>query len=179
MTRRLKTLVSLGLPGLLLAGAVSLERTSPPASVGAGQGPPDLEAHRGARLDKDRRFLLWENAAKIHVAREVIRGRLGLLEGAAALRALDGYRPARLGPLYRDGQSGRSEEECYCRTLLGWARGVGPGRGTDAARVAELEAELRERLKRPGPLRLPDVALDGCLPPDLLPPPDGDRDPAQ
>ena len=175
MTRRLKTLATLGLPALLLAGAVSLHRASPPA----GEGPLDAEAQRGARLDEDRRFLLWENAAKLHVAREVIRGRLGLLEGAAALRALDGYRPARLGPVYWGGLSGRCEEECYCRSLVGWARGLRPGRDADPARVAELEAELHVRLERPGPLRLPDVALDGCLPPDLLPPPDGDRDPAQ
>lgn len=150
MTRRLKTLVALGLPALLLAGALSLQRTSPPpGGAGAGEEAPGDELWRGARLEDDRRFLLWENAAKLHVAREVIRRRLGLLEAAAALRAIDGYRPARLGPLSRDGPSGGSEEEYYCRSLLLWVRGELQGQDADPSRATELEVELAERRNRP------------------------------
>ena len=178
MTRRLKTLVALGLPPLLLAGALSLQRTSvPPGDAGAGQEAPGDELRRDARLEDDRRFLLWAAAAKGHVTGAVIRRRLGLLEGAAALRAIDGYRPARLGPSLWEGLPGGSEEERYCRSLLGWVRGELQGQDADPSRATELEAELAERLNRPWPLRLPDVALDDCLPAALLPVPEVDHEP--
>jgi hypothetical protein len=172
MTRRLKTLAALGLPGLLLAGAVSLQRTYPAGGTGAGERDPGEELRRGAQLDEDRRFLLWANAAKAHVTAAVIRRRLGLLGGAAALHAIDAHRPAGLGPVQWDGLSGGSEEERYCQSLLGWVR---QDRDADPARVAELEAELAEHLSRPEPMRLPDVALDSSPPAALRPAPDADE----
>ena len=178
MTRRLKTLVALGLPALLLAGALSLQRTSAPrGGAGAGEEAPVDELRRSARLEDDRRFLLWENAAKLHVAREVIRRRLGLREGAAVLRAIDARRPARLRVSLPDRYPGRSDGERYCRSMLVWVRGDLGLSGGDPARIPELEAELAESLDPPGPLRLPDVALDDCLPAALLPVPEVDHEP--
>jgi hypothetical protein len=172
MTRRVKVLAALGLPGLLLAGSLCLERTaSRPAPSGAGGGALERELARGARLDEDRRYLTWSTAAKSRVAGEVIQRRLGLLEGAAVLRAIDTRKPARLRPVVCGSDLGRSEEECYARSMLEWVWGQLGRFGGDSGRFAELEAELGEGLDRPGPLRLPDVSLDRCLPPDLLPVP--------
>src|SRR5262249_41569348 len=115
MTRRLKTLAAVSLPGLLLAGVVSLQWVSPdPAPVTGGEGGAiDQESRRSARLEEDRRFLVWSTAAKDQVTVAVTRRRLGLLEGAAALRAIDAVRPARLRTLCLVGVPGRSEEERY------------------------------------------------------------------
>ena len=180
MTRRTSILAALGLPGLLLAGSLWLERRSPPptAAGGPGAGPRLLEREqrRSALLEEDRHVLIWSSAAKRWVAGTVIRRRLGLREGAAVLRAIDARRPARLRPDLPDAYLGSRDPEGYCRSMLGWVRGeLGPG-GGDPARVADLEAELAQSLALPGPLRLPDVSLDQCLPPDLLPVPAAPQD---
>jgi hypothetical protein len=172
MTRRFKTLAALGLVGLLLAGSLWLERTSPsapgPAASDADEGTLAQERRRGARLDGDRSFLLWSSTAKRWVAGEVAGRRLGLLEGAAALRAIDARRPAHLQSVVG---YGCPEDESYCRSVLGWIQGEVTVGKADPVRVAELEAELGGRLDGPAPLRLPDVSLERCLPADLLPVP--------
>jgi hypothetical protein len=173
MTRRLKTLAALGLPGLLLAGVLSLQCVSPdPAPVTGGEGGAiDQESRRSARLEEDRHFLVWSTAAKDQVTVAVVRRRLGLLEGAAALRAIDAVRPARLRTVCVAGVPARSEEERYCRSMIDWVVGEVRCRGADPARPLELAAELEDLLSRPDALRLPDVSLDRCLPPELLPAP--------
>jgi hypothetical protein len=174
MTERFKAIAAIGLTGLLLAGVGYFQRSSSPASrpaSWAGERTLDPEARRGAQLDKDGAVLLWSMTAKGRIAEAVARRRLGLVEGAAALRAIDGSRPARLRPGVPADHQGLSEDERYCRSMLVWVRGKLQDGVGDPVRVTELGAELGEFLNRPGPLRLPDVALDRCLPPDLLPAP--------
>jgi hypothetical protein len=184
MTRRFKTLAALGLPGLLLAGSLYLGRTPPsapppgPAVTDPGEGTLAHELRRGARLDGDRPILLWTSSAKRWVAGEVAGRRLGLLEGAAALRAIDARRPAHLRLVVWGGCPGCPEDEGYCRSMLGWVQGEATVGKADPARVAELEAELGGRLDGPAPLRLPDVSLERCLPAELLPVPSAPAGPA-
>jgi hypothetical protein len=177
MTHRIKILAALGLPGLLLAGTLYLERTSPstpppdPAATGSGDWTLGQEFRRSAQLEEDGRILPWSTAAKRRIAGEVAGRRLGLLEGAAALRAIDARRPAHMRyPVYGD-YPGCPEDECYCQRMIGWVGGELTVGKADPARVAELEAELAGRLDGPEPLRLPDVSLERCLPTDLLPAP--------
>ena len=181
MTRRVKALAAIGLMGLLLAGVGYLQRTSSPAprpASGAGETTLDPQAQRGAQLDEDLAVLRWSNMAKSRITEAVARRRLGLVEGAAALRAIDGSKPARLRPVFPADFPGRSEEERYCWSMLLWVQGKLQNRDADPVRVAELEAEVGEILNRPVPLQLPDAALDRCLPPDLLPP-DGGHEPSR
>jgi hypothetical protein len=179
MSPRAKTAAAAGLPALLLAGTLYLERT-PSATVPAGPGA-DAEtlsdaARRGAQLDEDLRAVTRVNRAKKRIAELVARRCLGLREGAAAFRALDASRPARLRvPIRsRDNDPDCSDEEAYCRCLIHWVGEIVREGHGDPALVDELDTELAEGLNRPEPLRLPAVSLEQYLPPDLLPVPSGD-----
>ena len=176
MSRRFKTAVGAGLLALLLAGTLSLQPTSP---IPGPSGPDDTDAGPG-NLDGDGRVAAPApevclaldrcSRAKYRIAELVVQRCLGLLDGAAALCAIDAYRPASLHFVMRGIYPGCSEEEAYCRAMINWAASVARDENADPALVAELEAELSKRLNGPDALRLPDVALEQYLPPDLMPP---------
>jgi hypothetical protein len=182
MSPRVKTVVAAGLPVLLLAGSLYLQRTPPasgppaPEDSGADAETLDDAVRRGARLEEDRRTVIRFLRAKKRIADLVARRRLGLREGAAAFRALDATRPERLRvPILFGGvYPGCSDEEAYCRCLIRWVRAVVRGWHADSAVVEELDAELSEGLNGPEPLRLLAVDLEQYLPPDLVPGPPGD-----
>jgi hypothetical protein len=105
------------------------------------------------------------------IVRDLVVGRHSLLEAAALFRALDRLPPAApdIAPEMLDQlldlppAASRSADERRCWQVIKWVRsdqtdGL-PGREAAAAR---LEADLWERLRSPGGLRLPDA--------DSLPP---------
>jgi hypothetical protein len=165
MTRRLNTLAALGLIGLLVTVVVALPLSpspAPPPAPAAGDSVLDRELRRGAQLEEDDCLVLRSLRAKEQVTEAVIRRRFGLLEGAAALRALDATRPAHLRRACGGYRAG-SEEEQYCRRMVDWVSAALNSRGADPSRALELEAELQDLLRRPDPLRLPDVSLERCV----------------
>jgi hypothetical protein len=88
------------------------------------------------------------------VAREVAVGRLSLVEGAARFRALCLETPAFDPERFRRHHAGNSEEECYCRALIAWVRGIladDPAQAQAQEEASRLEAELRDLLHQ-GPL---------------------------
>ena len=178
MGPRFKIVVAAGLPALLLAGTLCLQRTPPapsPAGPGDAETLDDL-ARRGAQLDEDLRTVTRVTRAKTRIADLVARRQLGLREGAAAFRALDALRPApvRVPTRFRDGHPDYSDEEAYCRCLISWVEGIVRDWDADPALVEELDAELKDALNGPEPLRLPAVDLGQYLPADLVPPLPGD-----
>ena len=175
MSVRLKTVGSAGLLGLLLAGTLSLQGTRPDSCP---RGPGEEVLRPDGRAAEEFRTLAQSRRAKNRIAELVARRRLGLLEGAAALRAVDAAWPAHgrvpIGRQYSD----RTEEEAYCRAVISWVGPILADWQTDSTRVEELEAELSRRLNGPEPLRLPEVDLARYLPPDLLPPAEAPHAPA-
>ena len=167
MSVRLKTVWSAGFLTLLLAGILSVDGTRPDSyPPGAGEEFLRPDGREGEEL----RTLAQTMRAKNRIAEQVARRRFGLLEGAAALRAVDAAWPgrgrARVGRQYPD----CSEEEAYCRAMICWVGPILADWQTDSTLAEELNAELSRRLNGPEPLRLPEVDLARYLPPDLLPP---------
>jgi hypothetical protein len=139
---------ALGLfPGL--AAAVGLDFWNVPATLDAmGEG---MELDR--RLDEEVRAARRRIAAKDEVAREAAEGRLTLREAAARFRDLDADAPE----AYRRGwccvPGAASDEERYCRQVLGHAAVAARGRPGQAAALRRLEAQLdraRADLSPPG-----------------------------
>src|SRR5262249_60561463 len=79
------------------------------------------EAHLDARLDGAVQAALRRTAAKSEVAGAAVEGRLPLFEAAARFRDLD----ADVSEDYRRGwrflSEGSSDQERYCRQVLGYA----------------------------------------------------------
>jgi hypothetical protein len=137
-------------PGL--GGAVGLDFRDLPAAL----DKISQESEREGRLDgvlevTDRRI-----AAKDEVTRDLIAGRLRLIEAAGRFRALD----ADASEGYREGwhrlAEGASDEVRYCRQVLNYVALLLKDRPDGGAPLrGRLEAELRHHLKR-GDLHLPD-----------------------
>jgi hypothetical protein len=136
--------------------AVALSRdtniSEGPGADGTGpQAPPDEEVHN-LREAVDRRA-----AEKSALAREVIEGRLPLLQAAARFRDLNARPPAFNWGAFRQTYPGDSDDERHCREVIQFVRQEGPQRpGADPSLVGRLEAELRGLLEHgdcclPGP----------------------------
>jgi WD40 repeat protein len=151
------TLAGLGL-GKLAYKLVSVRGADWWAGPGTGDGL-DPEAWRGRQNDEQFRALLRRLKAKNRLAREVIDGRLTLLEAAARFRNLDLKPPPFAWDALRSIYPGASDDELHCREVIFFVRAEQRDRpGTDAGIVARLEAELNERLGR-GDLHLPATGL--------------------
>jgi hypothetical protein len=123
---------------------------------------PELEARleaervRLAALDGAGADVLRRLDARQQVADAVIDGRLGLLEAAARFRDLTPADEATrhcLQAVY----PGVSDNERFCRAVIGWVRGTVRERAPAEAhrRAARLEAELEGYLRRDGRVALP------------------------
>ena len=154
------TLAGLGL-GKLTYKMVCVRGTDWWAVAGTGDGL-DPEARReGPNDDEQLRAIRRRIEAKSRLAREVIDGRLTLLEAAARFRDLDLAPPPFAWDGLRCRYPGASDDELHCREVIFFVRAEQRDRpGTDAAIVARLEAELNERLGR-GDLHLPAAGLGG------------------
>jgi len=123
-------------PGL--AAAVGLDLWNVPATLDAmGEG---MEQSR--QLDEQVRAAWRRIAAKDEVAREAAEGRLTLFEAAARFRDLDADAPEAYRRGWRCGREGASDEERYCRQVLGRAAVAAHGRPGQAAALRRLEAQL-------------------------------------
>jgi hypothetical protein len=103
---------------------------------------------RGATIDSRLRETLARLRAKEAIARQLIEGRLTLLEGAQRLGELPGALSdwAEMLPAQERGSSPR---ETYCRHLIGMVQASLSSQPNRARAVlARLEAELREHLRR-------------------------------
>ena len=94
--------------------------------------------------------------AKEAIARELVAGRLSLLQAAAGFRNLGLQAPPDqmrdVFPL------AGSEDEAYCRSVIGYVRSVAPNDQGEII-TCVLEAELYDQLQE-GTLRLPDSHVD-------------------
>jgi hypothetical protein len=135
-----------------LAGSVGLDFRNVPATLDSLQ----QEAQLDERLDEQIQATQERSAAKNGVTEDVAAGRLTLLEGAARFRDLDASAPEGYRRAWRQLAKGASDDERYCRQVLGYLAAVLRNRpGGGAAVRGRLEAELRRRLER-GELRLPE-----------------------
>jgi hypothetical protein len=132
------------------AAAVGLDLWTVPGAVDElGQ-----EANRDEQLDEALQATQRRTVAKAELAQEAAAGRLTLFEAAARFRDLD----AGVTEDYRCGwrhlAEGASDEERYCRQVIGYARLALRDRSDGPALLDRLRAQLDEALAR-GDLRLP------------------------
>jgi hypothetical protein len=141
---------ALGLfPGL--AAAVGLDLWNVPAALDAiGQA-----AESNRRIDEEILATQMRMDRREVVTEDVVASRLTLVEAAARFRRVD----ADASEAYRHGwrhlSEGDSDEERYCRQVLGYAGLALRGRADAADVLAGLNRQLEEALAR-GDLRLPD-----------------------
>ena len=162
MTGLVRSTVGLGLVIALTAGVVH----TLPAWL-AGPGPKGESAWElGARLVyEDRREELLSQvrasvlnrlARRQEIARDVIAGRLSLLEAAVGFRRLNEQCPD-FAAAYRRGYPGATAEESLCRQVIYWVFNELEPKAPDRARevTSRLEAELESHLSRDGTVHLP------------------------
>jgi len=103
--------------------------------------------------------------AKQHIARDVVAGRMSLIEAATIFRVLN--QPVDLDALNREGgqfwvltEPVHTEDERHCRQVVQWVSALGLTDSSEhvAAAVARLTAEYQEEARRHGQVRLPDRA---------------------
>jgi len=133
------------------AAAVGLDLWNVPAAVDA----LEQEAQLDDRLDGEVQAALRRTVAKSQVAGEAVEGRLTLFEAAARFRDLDADATEDYRRAWRATVGGSSDEERYCRQVLGYAELVLRDRSDDPAALGRLKAQLDQALAR-GDLRLPD-----------------------
>jgi hypothetical protein len=122
---------------------------------------PEQAWNIGEERERDRELTFRSGAvlrkikAKDYIAIELIEGRLSLLEAVQRFRGFDGRRSDLQEELFRKFIPGASEEERYCRFVIGWACNVLEVGSAQALEVRRrFEAEL-EQLSRDGRLNHP------------------------
>jgi hypothetical protein len=119
------------------AARLGLDFWTLPANVGSiGE-----EGQREGQLGAECQAAWRRNEAKNKVAREAAEGRLTLLEAAARFRDLDADAPEAYRRGWRFLAEGSSDEERYCRQVLGYAERALHGRPGQAAALRRLEAQ--------------------------------------
>jgi hypothetical protein len=122
----------------------------------------DPETERSRRLDERLGTVLRCCSEERRLAREVVAGRLGLVEAAGRFRDLTADEPTFNRESFRRAYPGGSDEERYCRQVIAFVRvALSEQPGADPSVVGCLEAELQDRLERgdlslPGPDDVPD-----------------------
>lgn len=161
MIRR-RLLLSLALVAVTLVALAGTRKRWGGCARPCGAPPVEDEAAREARLDRELRVALARIDAKTKVIRQVLAGRMGLLEAAARFRDINAEpadcpcREDHLAPL------GASRGENLCRQVISWARHQAQEEGSAArATVDRLEAELQVLLARDGDVRLPGTGPTG------------------
>jgi hypothetical protein len=116
------------------------------------QGWPGVpaEGDRLDRLETDRGQLERRREVIRYLAGELAEGRLDLRKAAAALRNEDLSSPPRLS-MHIENLPGATQEERYCRALVGHVRVLLERDARLPAVVARLEAEVEALPPPPGP----------------------------
>jgi hypothetical protein len=111
------------------------------------------EAERLERLTTDFDAMARRQETLRHLAAEVVEGRLGLRDAADVVRLEDVRSPRHLR-MHVEYLPGRTEEERYCRSVLGHVRALLEGDPRAPAALARLEGELDDLVQgRLGPPR--------------------------
>jgi hypothetical protein len=101
--------------------------------------------------------------AKFQTARDVIAGRLQLLDAAAKFRELQNAVADYDWTRFREAYSGQSDDERHCRAVIGLVETELQAQPTDSTLLERLEKELQMHLER-GTLRLPGAESPPCSP---------------
>ncbi len=135
------------LAGTLYVGCTVLTQTS----WSSGRA----EADRLERLTSDFDRMALRQATLHSLAAEVVEGTMSLREAAEAVRAEDLGGPPHLR-MHVEHLPGRTEEERYCRTVLGHVRALLASDPRGPSALARLERELEDVVQgRPRPPRRP------------------------
>jgi hypothetical protein len=133
------------------AAAVGLDLWNVPTAVDTLEQRAQLDE----RLDGEVQAALRRTAAKAEVAGEAVDGRFALFEAAARFRDLDTDATQEYRRAWLHLTEGSTDEERYCRQVLGYAALAVRGRADAADVLAGFNRQLEEALAR-GDLRLPD-----------------------
>jgi hypothetical protein len=117
----------------------------------------DSADHQARELERKRLVEQWRNHSKKQVKREVVEGRLSLLEGAAWFRRLNSQPEDAPFPFMPECEGSREEQAC--RQVIAWSQPKF-GEDTDTEIMQRLQREFQQARLRPGALVLP-------TPPDL------------
>jgi len=152
------------LVGLLAAGtglicfAVASRRMPVAGEPAVWPGPLWEPDPADDERDRHRRAIVQRNLSKEEATRELLAGRLPLLQAAARFRAADAAVPAQWRFARGAQASGLGEGERLCREVIArarvWLASEGSPQAADV--LARLEAELERLRDKDGTIRLPD-----------------------
>jgi hypothetical protein len=112
----------------------------------AAQQQIESERARSESLDQRRRIVRQSLETKLHAVEEMRAGRLTLHEAAAQFRSLSAPGTDRDRELFRLAYRGQSDEERWCRQVIGFVRGGSTDHPTLGSLADRLEAELTRGL---------------------------------
>jgi len=120
------------------------------------QGLLDENSPTDEELERRRQIYLQRHAVKDHAVRELLAGRLTLLQAAARCRDVEAAYPVPWAP--HIAATDPAEGERLCRMVISMARGwmLENVAAQAAAETARLEAELEQHRDPDGTVRLPD-----------------------
>jgi hypothetical protein len=150
----------------------ALSALGPCLLLGLLIGVPDLAVHawsvpclkgvwpeeqsREARITQRLEAVRSRVKAKQAIARDVVDGRLTLLEGAARCRDIDRRSPEFRWTEFRESRAASCDEERHCQEIIEQVDGVLPWNSPQKEEILHrLRAELRQHLEY-GLLQLPD-----------------------
>jgi hypothetical protein len=126
-------------------------------SAAPAEDESDAEALRGGEPSQEIGAVMSRIRRKEAFAEGVIKGRVTLLEAAAAFRVLDEAPPRFHWDEFRAAYPGADDDERHCREVIGYVNTWLVGRGYESGWIVRrLEAELQGHIDR-GDLRLPAV----------------------
>jgi hypothetical protein len=147
--------------GLLLSASLSQETVlgllAPGLLPDGRLNPPDLERQRGERLDAKARQIARMLADQEQIARELIAGRLNLLEAACRVRDVNPYyHPGCQKPVMSSDGRDLSEGEVFCQDTIDLVRLLlSRDDISDLSLFRRLEADLGALRKDNGAIILP------------------------
>jgi hypothetical protein len=158
-------LVRLSVPALLMAGAAGLiyfgaDKAPRRALVGntpsSVQSYPDEGSLSDAEMERRQQIYLQRIVIKDRAVRDLLAGRLTLVQAAAQFRDVEKEHPVTWWP--RNTEPSPTEGERLCRMVMekanGWVKATLPSQAT--AMAARLEAELEHHRGPDGTVCLPD-----------------------
>jgi hypothetical protein len=157
------TAIGIGAATALMIGALVSFCGGSHSPRGSGAIDSLYGGDRDTEMERQRVALINRGAAKMNLCRAVVRRELSLLEAARQVRDLVRDDPTACA-LLRDLFPNCSDEELFCRHLMGFVEGHVLEPWAAAAELARLDAELDD-LRRRDALHFPDApALTNGIP---------------